>query len=239
MQMHSLPRNSGWHSITLEYFCRYLGGLPSLHTFITWLFCKKDQGAVTHRKLYLTHQIHSYYQTDMPEWKNVILFPIICINSMYTTDYLSFTVYCTVTHTHNRFTALWILSVATQVSWYQKKHSSTHTYHGHQSSLISFIHLLQSFSTISLQVFFGLPIGLAPPLHTPYISSPNHCLLSATHAHTIATCFDVVPRLCHQILVSLSTLYLELLSRSLMPHIHLTILISALWSATSFSFLTG
>ena len=48
-----------------------------------------------------------------------------------------------------------------------------------------------------------------PPLHTPYISSPNHCLLFAAHAHTIATCFAVVPRLCHLILVSLSTLYLE------------------------------
>jgi len=24
------------------------------------------------------------------------------------------------------------------------------------------------------------------PLHTPYISSPNHCLLFATHAHTIS-----------------------------------------------------
>jgi len=47
------------------------------------------------------------------------------------------------------------------------------------------------------------------------------------HAHTIATCFAVVPRLCHLILVSLSTLYMELfLSCSIMPHIHLTILIS-------------
>jgi len=71
-----------------------------------------------------------------------------------------------------------------------------------------------------------------PALHTPYICSPNHCLLFAAHAHTIATCFAVVPRLCHLILVSLSTLYL-------MPHIHLTILISASWSANSFSFLMG
>ena len=47
------------------------------------------------------------------------------------------------------------------------------------------------------------------------------------NAHTIATCFAVVPRLYHLILVSLSTLYLELLSCSLKPHIHLTILISA------------
>jgi len=53
---------------------------------------------------------------------------------------------------------------------------------------------LQSFSTISLQVFFGLPLG--PPLHTPYISSPNHYLLFATHAHTIATCFVEVLKLC-------------------------------------------
>jgi len=35
------------------------------------------------------------------------------------------------------------------------------------------------------------------------------CLLFTTRAHTIATCFAVVPRLCHLILVSLSTLYLE------------------------------
>jgi len=49
-----------------------------------------------------------------------------------------------------------------------------------------------------------------PPLHTPYISSPNHCLLFAAHAHTIATCLAVVPRLYHLILVCLSTLYLEL-----------------------------
>jgi len=39
-------------------------------------------------------------------------------------------------YTHNRFTALWILSTTTRVSRYQKKHSPTHTYCGHQSSLI-------------------------------------------------------------------------------------------------------
>jgi len=47
-------------------------------------------------------------------------------------------------------------------------------------------------------------------LHFMYHTSPNHCLLFAAHAHTIATCFAVVPRLCHLILVCLSTLYLEL-----------------------------
>jgi len=41
-----------------------------------------------------------------------------------------------------------------------------------------------------------------PPLHTAYISSPNQCLLFTAHAHTIATCFAVVPKLCHLILVS-------------------------------------
>jgi len=42
----------------------------------------------------------------------------------------------------------------------------------------------------------------------------------AAHAHTIATCFAVVLRLCHLIQVSLSTLYLEYSSIlcSLMPH---------------------
>ena len=39
-------------------------------------------------------------------------------------------------HTHNRFTALWILSGTTRVSWHQKKHSPTHNYCNHQSSLI-------------------------------------------------------------------------------------------------------
>jgi len=36
------------------------------------------------------------------------------------------------THTHNRFTALSILSGTTRVSQYQKKHSPTHTHRGHQ-----------------------------------------------------------------------------------------------------------
>jgi len=60
----------------------------------------------------------------------------------------------------------------------------------------------------------------------------------SSHAHTIATCFAVVPRLCHLILVSFNPL-LGTLSCSLMPQIHLTILISAHWSATSFSVFAG
>jgi len=54
---------------------------------------------------------------------------------------------------------------------------------------------LQSFSTISLQVFFGLPLGLAHSTSSPYISSPNDYLFFATHAHTIATCFAEVLKL--------------------------------------------
>jgi len=78
-------------------------------------------------------------------------------------------------HTHNRFKAFWTLSGTTQVSRYQNKHSPTHTYSGHHSFLFCLFHLLwstasslfsiralQSFSTISLQVYFGLPLGLAP-----------------------------------------------------------------------------
>jgi len=51
------------------------------------------------------------------------------------------------THTHNHFTALWILTLTTQLSRYQKKHSPTHTYYGHQSSLICFLNLLWSIAS--------------------------------------------------------------------------------------------
>ena len=55
-----------------------------------------------------------------------------------------------------------------------------------------------------LTVFFHNQSRLAwhPLLHTPYISSSKHCLLFAAHAHTIATCFAVVQRLCQLILTS-------------------------------------
>jgi len=66
------------------------------------------------------------------------------------------------------------LSRTTRVSRYQKKHSPTH-HPDHQPSFISFFHLLRSiasslfnlhagkyFYTTTLQVLFGLPIGLQP-----------------------------------------------------------------------------
>ena len=110
--------------------------------------------------------------------------------------------------THSHTTVLWNLSGTTRVSRYQKKHSPTHTHRSHQSSQSAFsiyydpwhppysIHVLYSlFPNLSK---FSLVYLLAwyPPLHTPYISSPNHCLLFAAHAHTIATCSAVVLRLC-------------------------------------------
>jgi len=114
--------------------------------------------------------------------------------------------------TRTAIVAVWILSETTQVSRYQKKHSPTHTCYGHQSSLICFLHLLQSmasflfslhawqsFSTISLQIF----LAWHPPLNTPYISSTSYCLIFAAHARTIATCFAVLPR-CHLIGPNLS-----------------------------------
>jgi len=69
-----------------------------------------------------------------------------------------------------------------------------------------------------------------PPLRTPYISSPNHCLFFTTH------CFAVVSRLCHLILECLLTLYLELFIFYFNACIHLTILISAT-EVTHFLFL--
>ena len=48
------------------------------------------------------------------------------------------------TELNNHFMALWVLFGTTRVSWYRKNHSPTHTYHGHQSSLICFLHVLQS-----------------------------------------------------------------------------------------------
>jgi len=63
----------------------------------------------------------------------------------------------------------------------------------------------QSLSKFSLDYL----LAWHSPLHTTCIFSPNHWLFTA-HAHTVATCFAVVPKLCHLILVSLLSLNLEL-----------------------------
>jgi len=79
-----------------------------------------------------------------------------------------------ISHTHTQpFNDL--LSGTTQVGWYQKKHSPTHTHPDHRTSFIFFLHLQRSMAsslfslqacqsswTTSLQVLFGLPLGLGP-----------------------------------------------------------------------------
>ena len=75
------------------------------------------------------------------------------------------------THTHNRLTVVG----PTWVSRYQKKHSPTLTHPGHRTFFINFLHLQRSIAssvfslrarlsslTTSLQVLFGLPLGLGP-----------------------------------------------------------------------------
>ena len=79
----------------------------------------------------------------------------------------------------------------------------------------------------------------SPLLHTLCTSSPNHYHPFATHVHTIVTCFAVELTFMSTIpSLSLNSLF-ETLSFNLTPHIYLTIHISALWSAISFSFLKG
>jgi len=153
-----------------------------------------------------------------------------------------------------RFNSLW--SGTTRVGRYQMKHSPTHTHPDHRTSFINFLHLLRSIAsslfslyarqsslTISVQVLLGLPLGLGPS--TSYSmhfftrsSSSFHstCPYQCTYQCSLFCCntsaMSSIPSL------SLSSL-LGNLWFSLMPHIHLTILISARWNATIFSFLTN
>jgi len=101
------------------------------------------------------------------------------------------------------------LSGTTRVSRYQKKHSPTH-HPDHHPIFIGLFHLLRSIASslfkLRLDNLFAQPLSMSsllyllvwsPPPHIPYISSPNQSLLFTTHAHTIATCFAVVPRSYH------------------------------------------
>jgi len=138
------------------------------------------------------------------------------------------------THTHIQpFNNLW--SWTTRVGQYQKKHSPTHTHPDRRTSFIIFLHLQrsmasslfilrawQSSQTTSLQVLFGLSLGLGPS--TSYFihfftqssssfhsTSPYHRSLFCCKTNAMSS----VPSL------SLSSL-LGSLSFSLTPHIHLT-----------------
>jgi len=118
------------------------------------------------------------------------------------------------------FMALWILFGTTWVSRYQRKHSPTHTFHGHQSSLIclwsmasSLFNLCawQSFCNVFAQslskFFFGMSLGLAP--------STSYCIPFFTH---IIVFFwqqmpipsqRVVPRLSSKPMLSVNPLQLQ------------------------------
>jgi len=143
------------------------------------------------------------------------------------------------THTHNG-----LLSRTAQVGRYQKKHSSTHTHPDHRTYFFIFLHLLrsslfslrvwQSSLTTSLQVLVGLPLGLGPSTSYSvhfFTQSWSYLLNTCPYHHRLFCCntsaMSSTPSL------SLSSL-LGNLSFSLMPHVHLTILISARWSATTF-----
>jgi len=98
-------------------------------------------------------------------------------------------------------------------------------------------HALQFFSTISLQVFFGLPLGLASSISY----SIHFFTLSLSSFRKTCPYHRNLFRCSTEIMSSSPSLPLNsllgTLSCNFTPHTHLTILISALWSATSFSFL--
>jgi len=113
-----------------------------------------------------------------------------------------------------------------------------HTYHSHQSSLICFFHLLFTIHGIlpvqftCLAVFFQ---NLSPSfLWSTFWPGTLHFILHTfLHPITFHSICPYHPNLfcCSTKIMSsnpnLSTLHLELLTYSLMPRIHLTILISA------------
>jgi len=102
-----------------------------------------------------------------------------------------------------------------------EENSPTYTHPDHRTSFINFLHWLPSIAssvfnlrawqysrTTSLQVLFGLPLGLGPSTSYSYISSASHYLLFAAHAHTNAAWSAVILTLCHLYIVSLSVPYL-------------------------------
>jgi len=141
-------------------------------------------------------------------------------------------------------------SRTTRVSRYQK--TFTHS-HSSWSSIIPicFHHLLrsmasslfnpralQSFSIISRQVFFGLSLDLAPStsysIHF-FTQSLSSFYNTCPYHHNLFRCSTKI--MSSKPSLPLNSL-LGTLSCNFTPHIHLNILTSALWSATSFSFLT-
>jgi len=131
------------------------------------------------------------------------------------------------------------LSGTTRVSRYQKKHSPTH-HPDHHPTFISFFHLprsiasslfnlrvRQSSCTTSLQVLFGLPLGLEPS--TSY--STHFFTQSVSSFRSTCPYHHNLFRCSINIISSIPSLSLNSLlgtpSFTLTSHIRLTILISA------------
>jgi len=126
-----------------------------------------------------------------------------------------------------------------------------YTHRGHQSSQSGFsiyydpwyppysIHVLYSLFPQSLQVFFGLPRGLLPSA----LYSIHFFTQSLSSFRSTCPYHRNLFRCSTEMMSSNSSLrissLLGTLSCNFTPHIYLTILISAVWSATSFSFLTS
>jgi len=82
-------------------------------------------------------------------------------------------------HTHNRFTALWNLSGTTRVSRYQKKHSPTHTHCGHQQNLSVIIII----TSVQSNLAKGRITATQPPLQSSRFSV--HILSPLTSAKAL------------------------------------------------------
>jgi len=135
---------------------------------------------------------------------------------------------------------------------YQKKYSPTHC-PDHHPVFISFFHLLlstasslfklrawQCFCTTSLHVLFGLPLGLetSTSYSIHFFTKSVSSFHNTCPYHRNLFCCSINIYIAYSYSFLLNSL-LGTLSFTLTIHIHLTILISARWSATSFSFLTG
>jgi len=133
-----------------------------------------------------------------------------------------------------------LCSGTTRVGRYQKKHSPTHTHPDHRPAFNTFLHLqrslasslfslcaLQSSQTTSLQVLFGLPLGLGPSTsYSMHFFTQSSSSFRSTYSYqrSLFCCntnaMSSIPSLSRNSLLGSQ-------SFSLTPHIHLTILISA------------
>jgi len=116
------------------------------------------------------------------------------------------------------------------VSWYQKKHSPTHTYPDHQPSLISFLHLLHPRSIYMLDSLFAQPpsksslvyLGLEPftphSIHFFTQSLSSFCNTCPYYQNMFCCSNEIMSSIPS---LSLNSL-LVTLSFTLTSHIHLT-----------------